>query len=317
MRAIITGASGFIGNNLLQYYLDKDFSVLNLDFKEPINKYHIKYWKNVDITNKEELQKAILNFNPEYIIHLAARTDLRGVTLEDYKANTIGVSNLLKVANLCNDLKRIIITSSMLVCKLNYSPQNEEDYCPDTVYGKSKVQTELITRDTQLKCEWAIIRPTSIWGPWFNEPYRNFFDMITRNRYYHIGNKSCTKSYGYIGNAVYQIDSILFAEKEKVQGRVFYIGDYSPYNIEVWGNEIAALLNEKIRKVPYFIIQFAALCGDLFKTIKISFPMTSFRLKNMTTDNVVNLSNTKEIAPNLPYSRIEGIKKTLNWLKNN
>ena len=40
--------------------------------------------------------------------------------------------------------------------------------------------------------------------------------------------------------------------------------------------------------------------------------MTSFRLKNMTTDNIIDLS---ELAPNPPYSRIEGVRKTLDWLR--
>lgn len=55
--------------------------------------------------------------------------------------------------------------------------------------------------------------------------------------------------------------------------------------------------------------------GDLLKIIGISFPMTSFRLKNMTTDNIIDLSATYKIAPNPPFTRIEGIKETLQWLK--
>ena len=43
--------------------------------------------------------------------------------------------------------------------------------------------------------------------------------------------------------------------------------------------------------------------------------MTSFRLKNMTTDNIIDLSETYNIAPNRPYSRIDGIRATLQWLK--
>lgn len=43
--------------------------------------------------------------------------------------------------------------------------------------------------------------------------------------------------------------------------------------------------------------------------------MTSFRLKNMTTDNIIDLSDTYELAPNPPYSRIEGVRKTLDWLR--
>ena len=42
--------------------------------------------------------------------------------------------------------------------------------------------------------------------------------------------------------------------------------------------------------------------------------MTSFRLKNMTTDNIIDLSATYKIAPNPPYSRMQGIRETLKWL---
>jgi len=315
-KVLITGGSGFIGTNLIEYYLKKNFTVLNLDIVPPKNNNHLKYWKNVDITNFEDLESEMCNFDPEFIIHLAARTDLNGSTMIDYKANTTGVSNVAKGASSCTNLKRIIFTSSMLVCKLGYTPKDENDFKPNTVYGESKVKSELIIREGQLNYEWSIIRPTSIWGPWFGEPYRNFFDMILSSRYFHIGNKSGKKTFGYVGNVIYQIDTILFAEKDLIQNKIFYIGDYIPYEIEVWGDEIASVLDKKIKKIPFLIIQLAAFCGDFLKVMKIPFMLTSFRLKNMTTDNIVELNNIKNIAKNLPYSRVEGIKITLKWLKN-
>jgi hypothetical protein len=45
--------------------------------------------------------------------------------------------------------------------------------------------------------------------------------------------------------------------------------------------------------------------------------MTTFRLKNMTTDSIVDLANTMRLAPDLPYGRLEGIRKTLEWLDKN
>lgn len=56
----------------------------------------MKYWRNVDLLDYHSLSKTIQDFNPDYILHLAARTDLMGETLDDYSANTIGVDNLLK-----------------------------------------------------------------------------------------------------------------------------------------------------------------------------------------------------------------------------
>ena len=97
-------------------------------------------------------------------------------------------------------LKKIIITSSMLVCKGGYQPLNQVDYKPNTIYGESKVITEKIVWDNLPNCDWAIIRPTSIWGPWFSVPYRNFFEMIISKKYFHIGDEACTKTYGYVGN---------------------------------------------------------------------------------------------------------------------
>lgn len=315
-KILITGASGFIGTNLLEYFKDK-YTIRNIDFNKPKTQDRNSYWKNVDITNYSELKRCMLEFSPDYIVHLAARTDLQGKSIEDYSANTIGVKNLMEIIKLLPNLKKIIITSSMLVCHTGYYPKDQFDYAPTTIYGESKVKTEKIVWANKPHCDWAIIRPTSIWGPWFGEPYRNFFDMVMSHKYFHIGNKGCTKTYGYVGNAVYQIEQILFSDTKDENNKVFYIGDNQPTNIEVWGNEIASELGYKIIKMPYSLIKCAALFGDILKIIGIRFPMTSFRLKNMTTDNIIDLSDTIKLAPNLPYSRIEGIKQTLSWMKNN
>jgi len=315
LKILITGASGFIGTNLLQFFLDKRYEVLNIDFNPPQNKAHLKYWSNVDITKYEILEKCILEFGADYVVHLAARTDLDGKIIEDYNANIIGVQNILDSLKKSKKIKRVIFASSQLVCS-GRMPMNDNDYNTVNVYGESKKQGELIIKnDHEIPFEWVIVRPTSIWGPWFREPYHRFFNMIINKRYFHFGNKSCSKTYGYIKNIIYQLDTILETPNNKIQGKVFYLGEYEPTNIYNWANEIASELKISIKVIPFSLIKLAAFVGDLLITIGIKFPMTSFRLKNMTTDNIIDLSKTKEIAPNLPYSRIQGIRETLKWLK--
>lgn len=313
-KVLITGGSGFIGTNLLLFLIEK-YEILNIDIRESNLTELQKYTSLVDITNYEKLRNVVISFSPDYIIHLAARTDLNGKSINDYSANTAGVSNLMKIIHELPNLKKLIVTSSMLVCHTGYYPKDQFDYAPNTLYGESKVETERIVWDNKPQCDWAIIRPTSIWGPWFGVPYRNFFDMVISRKYFHIGRKSCTKTYGYIGNAVYQIEQILFHETLNEDQKVFYIGDNPPTNIETWANEIAEELNYNIKRVPFWMLKTAAYFGDLLKLFNITFPMTSFRLKNMTTDNIIDLSETYNIAPNPPYSRIDGIKTTLQWLK--
>lgn len=315
-KLLITGGSGFIGTNLIEYLKGlNSFDILSIDIARPKISAHQPLCQNIDIRNKENLRKAILEFSPDYVIHLAARTDLKGTTLNDYDANIGGVSNLLDVLESVPNLKRVLFTSSMYVCEPGYTPKDFDDYAPHTLYGKSKVETERIIKARNPQYEWCIIRPTSIWGPWFGEPYNKFFHIVLNRMYFHMGRRACRKTYGYIDNAIYQIMSLLKADLESINRKTFYIGDYEPYDITAWADEIASCANIKNYRIPYFCFKVAGLFGDFLKLFRIEFPMTSFRLHNMTTDNIHDLSSIQELAPHLPVGRIEGVKRTLEWIR--
>jgi nucleoside-diphosphate-sugar epimerase len=319
IKYLVTGGSGFIGTNLISFLSkEKEAEILNIDEKVPKISSHEKYWKQLNICNREGLIETITAFRPDIVIHLAARTDLSGEKLNDYDCNIKGVSNLLTALEQVTNLKRVIFASSMYVCRPGYIPENFEDYKPHTLYGESKVQMEKIIKQSNPSLyTWSIIRPTSIWGPWLGEPYDKFFRMVLSHSYFHLGKRACKKTYGYIDNTIYQIVSILQADKNKVNKKVFYLGDYEPYEITQWANEIADYENIRIPTLSFFLFSVAAWIGDCLKLFGITFPMTSFRLKNMTTDNIHDLSPIKEIAPSLPVLRKDGTKITIQWIKHN
>lgn len=315
-KILITGGSGFIGTNLISSLLSDEYQVINLDIVPPLNTSHQSIYKYCDIRNFEDLEKKITDFSPDYIIHLAARTDLNGKTLDDYNTNIIGVENLCKISSNIKKLKKIIFTSSMLVCKSGHQPISNFDYCPDTVYGLSKVEGEKIVHkyNETLPLHY-IIRPTSIWGPWFREPYRNFFDIVISGKFLDIGHKYCTKTYGYIANSVNQIKSLLLYS-EIQNSSIIYIGDKEPLNISKWANEICSIANiRKPIRIPFFLIYVLSYIGDFLSIFNISFPMTSFRLKNMTTNHIINCDiacneNIFEVIDNK-----KAITDTLIWIK--
>ena len=130
-----------------------------------------------------------------------------------------------------------------------------------------------------------------------------------------MGARACKKTYGYIDNVVCQILAICQTGLEHSQDKVFYLGDYDPYDISEWADEIGAQAQIKIPQIPFFLFELAAKVGDLTKLVGVKFPMTSFRLKNMTTDNIHDLDPIKRIIPRLPMKRVDGTKLTVEWMK--
>lgn len=314
-RIIITGGSGFIGTNLVDFYLTEGFEVLNLDIKPPRNNKHYDYWLCVDIEDYDLLLEKFNEYMPDYLVHMAARTDLRGKSLNEYSANILGVKNIINVCKEVASLKKVIFASSMLVCKAGYIPVNDHDYCPPNLYGESKMVGEELVRRTTLDSgyEWIIVRPTSIWGPWFGPTYRSFFEMILAGRYFNFSGKMSKKTYGYIGNVVYQINQILISDK--TSGRTYYLGDYKSTNVKEWAREISAEVNRKVITIPRTLIWVAAKIGDILQRVGLSFPINSFRFHNMTTDNVIPMEDTKAIAPLTIYERTQGNRETIDWMR--
>ncbi|MDH4091102.1 MAG: NAD(P)-dependent oxidoreductase [Cyclobacteriaceae bacterium] len=312
-KYLVTGGSGFIGTNVVDEFLKQGFSVLNLDRSKPVKDQHLPYWKEVDILDYPNLEAEIVKFAPDVILHLAAVTDLNGKNLDYYNANIKGTQNIVDIAAKLPSLKKVLFTSSMYVCKPGYIPKNYDDYWPHTPYGESKVKGELIVKAIHdPRYRWVIIRPTSIWGPWFNIPYIDFFNVVYHGKYFDFG-KTCTKTYGYIENTVFQIQKLI--ANDDVHLKTFYLGDYPPIQISQWANEISIEMGKgEIRRVPFFLMRMASLVGDALTRIKIKFPITSFRLTNMTTDNILPLDELYALTGPVPVSQLEGVKKTLKWL---
>ncbi|MCB0410748.1 MAG: NAD(P)-dependent oxidoreductase, partial [Flavobacteriales bacterium] len=226
-NVLITGGSGFIGVNLIELLIKQsNYSILNIDVKKPPIKEHLSVFKMISILDKHSLIKAIEDFKPEIVIHLSARTDTDPkTTLKDYEVNTLGSYNLIEALEKCPSIKRVIFTSTQFVNQYHGTPEHDEDFAPHTVYGESKVLMEQRIRQSNLPFEWVIIRPTNIWGPWhIRYPYE-FWNVLSKGLYIHPGGEKVMRSYGYVGNVVWQILHMMNAESNKINHQVFYVGD--------------------------------------------------------------------------------------------
>jgi nucleoside-diphosphate-sugar epimerase len=318
-RVIITGGSGFIGTNLVEDRVAQGLEVLNLDIQAPRNRTHQTFWQKVDILDRSAVIQAVSDFKPQVLLHFAARTDLdEHYNLAGYSANIEGVCNVIEAIRATPSIGRVIFASSQLVCRLGYVPKDDYDYNPTTLYGQSKVLGERIIRAADdINAIWTIVRPTSIWGPWFSIPYKNFFETIAKNIYIHPGNIKTLKQWGYIGNAIYQVDKLINAPLEYVHKQLFYLADYQPIDLRVFADQVQKSIGSKpIRTIPNGLLKMLAFIGDIFQKLGWKNPpLTSFRYSNITTPEVQDLEPLHKVVGALPFNTAQGIDRTVQWFK--
>jgi nucleoside-diphosphate-sugar epimerase len=319
MTVIVTGGSGFIGTNLIQELIDRKVEVVNLDIQPPKLNAHFPLWKKISLLDKSEVRGVFDEIKPDYVIHAAARTDLGGRSNDDYGVNTTGTGFVLDAIEAVGTVRRALFMSSMLVCRNGYYPRSSLDYCPNTPYGESKAEMEKsIWKRTRIEaCEFVVVRPTSVWGPWFADPYRQFFNAISKGVYFHPGNLQVTKQFGYVGNVVDQVITLLTKRSGECEDKVFYVGDYSAYVVRDWANLIQRELGaRRIRTVPVPVLRPIAALGDLLVSLGwLRAPLTSFRLSNMLLNNSVPFDNTARVCGPLRYSVPAGVRQTVSWLQ--
>ncbi|MGH9960451.1 MAG: NAD-dependent epimerase/dehydratase family protein, partial [Pyrinomonadaceae bacterium] len=313
-RVLVTGGSGFIGKRMIDSLLTEGYSVSNVDIKRPLLDPQLPYWISCDIRDQGRMQQIFADIRPEFVIHLAARTDIDGKSVKDYPENTLGTESLLRSIAACNSTRRVIVTSTQYVFKPGGLPSHDEDFDPYFAYGESKVVTEKLTRSMDFGCVWTIVRPTNIWGPWHPHYPHELWRLIGAGLYVHPTGAPIIRSFGYVGNVVYQMTKLLRLPSELVHRRVFYLGD-PPIDSLQWVNIFSqALRGRDVATVPRWPLKASAMLGDLFKAAGLRFPIFSTRYKNMVTEYLTPMQPTFETLGQGPYNLAGGVTETIDWL---
>lgn len=316
MRVLVTGSSGFVGRWVMEGLARDGIDPIGLDISPPIRPHPSYPFIECSILDQEGLSRAFEEARPDALIHLAARTDLdEKKDLAGYDVNIGGVRNVLAAAR-ASKIRRAIFTSTQLVCRVGHVPSGECDYCPDTLYGQSKVVSEGLVRKASGEIpEWCIVRPTTVWGPGMSTHYQMMLRLIAQGRYFHCGSGALRKSYVYSENIANQYSALIKAPSALIHRRMFYLADHEPMSLRFYADELARAMGApRIRTMPLSLARIIAKIGDLGLRFGIrNVPFTSFRLRNILTEYIFDTSPIVSICGNGPVTELEGIRRTARW----
>jgi UDP-glucose 4-epimerase len=256
MHIFITGIAGFLGSNLAEYYLKKNFKVSGCDnliggSLDNIDKKKINFFK----ANCEdfEMMKKITK-NVDILCHAAAfaHEGLSSFSPVLITNNNVTGSVSVFTAAIVNKVKRIVYCSSMARYGNIKIPFREEDELkPVDPYGVSKVAAENILKILSKThgVEYNIAVPHNIIGPnqKYDDPFRNvvsiMINLMLQNKkpiIYGDGNQK--RTFSDIDDCIYCLDKLL--TDPQIISQVVNIGPDEEF-ISI--NELYHLLSNKLK----------------------------------------------------------------------
>jgi nucleoside-diphosphate-sugar epimerase len=230
MKALVTGATGFIGSHLTASLVRQGYSVTCLTRRNS----DLRYIEELNVSlitgdcREPESLKDITGF--DYVFHLAGLTKA-ATEEESFLANERGTENLVAaVMKRSPGLRRFVYISSLAAAgpSRDGRPVTEDmDPDPVSVYGRSKLGGEKFVLAQKNRMPFTIIRPPAIYGP-RDKDLLVFFRMVKFGIVPYLGKSFY--SFLYVDDLVNGI--ILSAAKEEGEGELFYLSDGAVYSTD-------------------------------------------------------------------------------------
>ena len=320
-KILITGGYGFIGSNLIKYFLKKKYYVINVDkLSYSANPYNLKNLKKnytfikSDIRDKNIVLKTLIKYKPSIIFNLAAETHVDR-SIDEPKAfienNILGVFNLLETIRTYNKknkkkIKLIHISTDEVygdITKKNERAKESFKYMPSSPYAASKASSDHLVNSyvRTYKIPALISNCSNNYGP------NQFPEKLIPKIIFNILNNLPIPLYGNGTNSrewIYVEDHCRALEILSIKGKIgenYNIGSgINLTNFQI-ANKIILLMKKKLKKIG--------------KKTKIIF------VKDRPGHDFRYALDSRKIKNKLkwrPATNIDaGLSKTIDWYLNN
>ena len=301
MRALVTGASGFIGKRICDLLIKEGHSVRVISRRKAdfIDSFVC------DIENDDIPAEAFEGI--EIIFHLAGYAhDLSGRSDNKDKYFSLNVDATMRLANLASlaKVKKFIFVSSVKAGSFHNKNSLNYDLSVKSheIYGISKRQAEISLLELAISTSMdiSILRPSLVYGPKVKGNLQAMQSAIKRGWFPPLPKLSNCRSMIHVDDVA---RSLLFiALNDKTNGEIYIATDGKKYSSSDIYEELCTLLGKRIPnwRVPLSFLKFLALFSSSFnkkiKKIIGDEVYDSTKLKNIGFKTIFTLRNLNEKA---------------------
>lgn len=305
---LITGATGFIGANLVRHALERGERVHVL-CRAGSNKWRLKgvssriHIHAADIQRAADIQNALRSIRPHVIYHLASygAYPFQADSTTMIRTDIGGTLTLLEAARNVDRLEAILSAGSSTEYGFKTEPMRERDILePNTAYGAAKASQTVLSQFFAHAYGMPVIvmRPSLVYG-FFEESARLIPSAIVahiRNQPLSLSSPFPKKDFVFIEDVLAACDMLVERAREHA-GEIFNVASGVEYSV----GEVVMLIRRLVRRTIPF--QWGGREGRIWDT------------DARWVDDITKAKRLLGWQPCHPFEK--GLLKTIQWFEKN
>ncbi len=316
-KALVTGASGFIGGRLRDALLADGVDVVAIRRGgSPASSKGRSVEAAYD--DVDSLRAVVSQERPDVVFHVAGVT--KGVTFEDFRnGNVTPTANLLAALKAEHPkLRRFVQVSS----QTSYGPSTpsrptieDDPRRPVEFYGRSKLEAEILVERSGLP--FTIVRPSGVYGPG-DVDFLELFRAASMRTNLFFGNEAKWGSFIYVDDCVR--GTLMAATHDATLNRGYFLTDDVPTTWGAFQQLIVDAMPHRVFTVrlPEAFVSLAAMGGEFLSSRDGKARLMNRQKAIMSAQDAWTCSGARaraEFGFEAEVTQREGIARTDRWYR--
>ena len=313
MKALVTGATGFLGKSLVNRLANDGCQVIAIGRNETVGKSIEKpnvEFRIADIRNLTDLELAFSEV--DVVFHCAAISSAWGSYDDFYQTNVEGTRNVLQCATKQGVRRLVYVSSTSVYFRFNDALDIKETDPTGHNFAHAYAKTKYLGEQEVLNCEsdkmeCVIIRPRGIVGSGDNSIMPRVLRVANKGWFPLVRQGDAVIDLTHVENVTEAM--ILAVKAHGVQGEIFNISNDEPIQVKELLDKVFIKLGLRVRliPVPYFLmLNLARVAESVSRAFGLSEPpITKYGVGLVSKSQILNIDKAKTLLGYQPIATID------------